>query len=90
MEETDDDDKTEGCYEKFGHEDYEIRGAKKIQHVLKEARNIELDFKSACRLWQKFSDEEYCAGWMSMEAFADLDEKIIFAYDNYGEKISLR
>lgn len=71
----------------LGREEYETRGANKIQYVLKEQRNVTLDFKQACRLWCKFSDEEYCAGWMSMESFNDLDEKIVYAYDTYKDKI---
>jgi len=72
--------------EKFGFEEYEIRGATKIQHVLKTSRNVDISFRDACLLWRKFSDEKYCASWMSMEAFIDLDAKILFAHDAYIKK----
>lgn len=81
--------------ERFGFEVYEISGASKIQHVLKEQREVDVNFRAACRLWAKFSDEEYCAGWMSMESFesaddsggrfANLDAAILYAYDTYGK-----
>jgi len=73
--------------DEFGFEEYETRGTAKIQAVLKEHRSVELDFRTAYGLWRDFSDKEYCAGWMSMESFTDLDATILLAYDTYGKKI---